>query len=730
MRALAKTPVDRYGTAAEFGAAIAAAGMLDAAPEGRRAGTPATHGTGPPAQRLGRPVVLVGLCLALAACVAGWLVWREIDRGRVRETIIPQIERAADEEDYFGAFRLARQAEGTLGRDPRLAKLWPAFAIVVSLTSHPEGALVYRRPYTGADTTWELVGRTPLPGVRFARDAYRLRVEKTGFQATEDLRVFQFAGTVRPESTSVHYALDSAGRVPRGVVRVLAIEHDPILSTFDSRGRRDLGDYWLDRFEVTNREFGAFVDSGGYERGEFWTQPFIRDGRSVPWTEAIKSFRDQTGRPGPATWESGTFPEDRADFPVTGVSWYEAAAFAEFAGRSLPTIAHWRRAAGIQCSNYIVPLSNFSQKDLAPVGSHAGMGPFGVYDMAGNAREWCWNHDGSGSRYCLGGAWDEPSYMFVDMEARSPWDRSAGTGFRCARYDSGRVAPPDVWAAVPRPKGDLKSAAPAPALAFQAYRGFYSYDRTPLEPSVLARDSMEAWIRETVSYDAAYGGERITAYLFLPKHGRPPFQAALYFPGSSALLLRSSKHLELARIDYVIKSGRAVLYPVYKSTYERGDGLASDSPNTSANYRDHVLMWAKDACRSLDYLETRGDIDMQRVAYLGVSWGAVIGPIISTVEPRISANIYVGGGLKTVRSRPEVDPLHFLPRVTQPTLMLNGRYDFYFPAETSQRAMFNLLGTPPAMKRHVLTDAAHSVPRMVLAREVLGFLDQYLGPVK
>ena len=51
----------------------------------------------------------------------------------------------------------------------------------------------------------------------------------------------------------------------------------------------------------------------------------------------MAEFVDSTGRPGPATWQGGDYPEGQDDYPVSGVSWYEAAAYAEFAHKSLPT---------------------------------------------------------------------------------------------------------------------------------------------------------------------------------------------------------------------------------------------------------------------------------------------------------------------------------------------------------------------------------------------------------
>jgi dienelactone hydrolase len=83
----------------------------------------------------------------------------------------------------------------------------------------------------------------------------------------------------------------------------------------------------------------------------------------------------------------------------------------------------------------------------------------------------------------------------------------------------------------------------------------------------------------------------------------------------------------------------------------------------------------KDFRRSIDYLETRPDIDKERLAYYGMSGGAWRGPIISAVEERLDASILLAGGFLWKRTRPEVHQLNYVTRVRMPTLMLYGRYD-------------------------------------------------------
>ena len=193
-------------------------------------------------------------------------------------------------------------------------------------------------------------------------------------------------------------------------------------------------EFWLDRFEVTNRHYQDFVDAGGYGKPEFWQEPLVSDGKTLTWEQAMSVFRDKTGRPGPADWELGKYPEGKGDYPVTGVSWYEAAAYARFAGKRLPAYVEWQRAARTEWLYADALLvSNFSGKGLAPVGSYRGLDRFGTYDLFGNCKEWLWNEYRPGQRMVMGGAWDEAYYASMMTDEATPMERRANIGFRCAR---------------------------------------------------------------------------------------------------------------------------------------------------------------------------------------------------------------------------------------------------------------------------------------------------------
>jgi formylglycine-generating enzyme required for sulfatase activity len=91
-----------------------------------------------------------------------------------------------------------------------------------------------------------------------------------------------------------------------------------------------------------------------------------------------------------------------------------------YVGKALPTVHHWRKAAGFGIYSDILLFSNFASAGLARVGAHPGISGFGAYDMAGNVKEWCQNVAGGPGkelRAILGGAWNEPSYAYRDEDA-------------------------------------------------------------------------------------------------------------------------------------------------------------------------------------------------------------------------------------------------------------------------------------------------------------------------
>jgi serine/threonine protein kinase/formylglycine-generating enzyme required for sulfatase activity len=588
-------------------------------------------------------VAIPALMILLLTAGGAWVFERNAHIRWAKDQGIPEIASLIEEEKFTPAFTLAERAEKYIPSDPALIKLWRRMASTVTIHTTPPGAEIRWQDYDASDGHWEHLGLSPLENVRVPRGLFRWKIEKRGFATIE--------GSLFPspfdESNAASIILDEEGKRPAGMVRVSA-GNQP--TSLDIPGYEDvppvpIEDYWIDRYEVTNKQFKEFVDYGGYRKPEYWKQEFRKNGSVISWIDAMALFHDATGRPGPAGWVQSDYPGGQDDYPVSGVSWYEAAAYAEFAGKILPTIWHWSKAAGIFSSAFVAPASNFNGRGPARVGSYHGLGRWGTYDMGGNVKEWCWNQAAPGLRYILGGGWDEPGYMFEDPDMRSPLERAPNFGFRCAKYFSPSAVSKAATDPLPSPARDYSREKPVSDELFRAYRSLYSYDKSPLHAAIESVDERnESWKREKITFDAAYGNERVIAYLFLPRRLTPPLETVVFFPASGVIRRRSSADLSIpeSMIDFMVKSGRAVLYPIYKGTYERGDALNSDIPNTTSFYRDHVIDWSKDLGRSIDYLETRPEIDRDKIAYFGFSWGGYNGPIIAAIETRIKVCVFFG----------------------------------------------------------------------------------------
>ena len=455
----------------------------------------------------------------------------------------------------------------------------------------------------------------------------------------------------------------------------------------------------------------------------------------------MAEFVDQTGRTGPSTWRGGDFPPGQESYPVSRVSWYEAAAFAEFAGKSLPSVIHWGIANGEYTPllhrwsvfrSYISQKSNFKGEGPEAVGTHDDATAYGAFDMGGNVREWCWNQSKDG-RVVRGGAWNDAAYLFSQWSQSPAFDRSPMNGFRYVLYVDREKNPAQAFEPYIPHTVDFYKEPPVPDSVFEVYKNQFSYDRTELNARLESLDERSPdWVQEKISYDAAYGNERMAAYLFLPKNVPPPYQTVIYLPGRTSVETESSQDLAHFRefevfLSFLVRNGRAVIYPIYKGTFERR--LTTSDAIGSIQMAETRIQQVKDFRRSVDYLETRPEIDAKKLAYMGYSWGGRMAPIILAVEDRPRTGIIVIGGLET-GWRPEVNNSSYIRRVKIPVLILSGRYDMAFPLETSSRPMFDLLGTPVENKVHKTHETDHWIPQNELIKETLAWLDKYLGPVR
>ena len=697
-------------------------------------------------RKLGRPIFAIPALIIIIGLsyLAGTAIYHNRRARWAREIALPEIESLISKDDWPSAYRIAVEAEKYIPRDPQLNRDFSDIAVLLSVKTDPPGASVFIKEYAKDGDPWEFLGQTPIESRRISRGFKEYRITKEHYDEVRGFTGSDHKLTLAPGAKiDLERTLGIAGTTPAQMVRVDGGKYRPTIYLF----RRpklgglvkvvDLDAFFIDKFEVTNQQYQAFVDAGGYRQKKYWKQDFTKDGKPLSWEEGVAGFLDQTDRFGPSTWKLGHFPEGQDNYPVSGVSWYEAAAYAEFAGKSLPTVYHWNKAAGVEepgtDTSTIQPMvanSNFGGGGLAPVGKFRGVSPYGALDMAGNAREWIWNGAPTGGRYLLGGYWGGPDYLFfLDPELLSPFDRSPANGFRCIALNGKRPLPAATLIQVPAPSRSSNFVYPKPVSdeVFKIFSSYYAYDKTPLGPLVeAAQDNSPYYVRQRVTFKAAYGDERVVAYLFFPKNAKPPYQTVIIFPGGSANVLNRIDAYSLADVETFTRSGRAVVFPVYKGTFERPFA----SPSTPALMRDYRIMLFKDLGRTIDYLETRPEFDCGRLAYFGLSWGAWIAPIWGALEKRIRLFLLEGAGLRSL-GLPEVNPVNFAPRHRAPTVIFNGRYDIMFPLETMARPFFNALGTPAKDKELVLFDGGHVPPLdSKLIKQMLDWLDRYLGPVR
>ena len=384
---------------------------------------------------------------------------------------------------------------------------------------------------------------------------------------------------------------------------------------------------------------------------------------------------------------------------------------------SLPSVAEWfyafdRNRPERALKNANINSYNYTKSRIESDSENNN----GIFDMAGNVREWVSNNiKDENSRGILGGSFADDTYVPFDFYSQNAWNRSSYNGIRLVK----KIEPDN--------SGEI-------FYKREKLRNFYENFRTTDKEWDLI-ESLFMYDKNKVNFEqletSKVTGQEfyctssniITSNTTMPVHhlqANPNVKskkAIIYFPGSNALYRDKLNYP--ASITTIVNSGVDVIFPEYLSTYSRRDGMKTDIGNTTMNYRDHLITWVKEVRYAVDYAIQNG----YEPHYFGVSWGGQVGVNILAIEDRFKTGILYVGGISLDDVREEIQPEKYAARIKTPTLLLNGRYDFYFPYQSSQLPLFNLMNLDNNNKRHVVVDYAHYVPTHIVREETLKWIN-------
>jgi len=668
----------------------------------------------------------ISLFLLFTGYGTGSYIW-------VNSYMLPQVKDYLSEDDNVSAWLTSSKINSFAPFFSSISNDSDDISALAEIKTQQDGVSISWRAYASNDE-WRLIGRSPIQPLRLPRGILQFKLEKEGYETSyfsssnPSLKLYnspvEFGWSLEPIN------IQPQGSIPPGMTYIQGGSFIPAL-TGAGVDPVYLHPFYIDKFEVTNKDFKGFMDAGGYSNSQYWVEmDFIKDGVSLSFEQAQEIMIDSTGMTGPAGWEVGTYLQGTENKPVTGISWYEALAYARYKGNILPPMYHWAKAAFppdeiiSPISPKLLKTSNFSRERIEDIGQ--GEGAYGTFDMAGNAKEWVWNIFG-GRGLTLGGAFDEPTYLASQTSPQPRMDRSLKNGFRTARLINPRDLNPFGDPIETQAPKDLSFYKPMSDEVFKVYSRSFEVDSSkPKSKVIYVDDSHPIWIKERISIEVGYNEEMMDMLIFKPKNSFGPSSPVVIHPGSNYY----STPPEIDDInpgefslDFLIKSGKTLVWPAWKGSLNRMPATRSGG-DRMRDFRNLYIAWVGDTNKTLDYLETRNDIDTDNIFYLGMSYGALFNTHTLLFENRYKgAILYVGGVFPTYP--PLVDGINHMPRINTPFLMLNGEQDYLVP-KSAAMYFYQSTGTPEKDKKIVFYDSGHwPLPRNQMIKETLDFIKKY-----
>lgn len=672
---------------------------------------------------------------------------QEIRPAQQNSELLPDKSHEIDEFYYrildrrpVAAFQLAKSWPA----DPQLEQLREQLTDDVTLTDVPPDAVVEICDWIKEPFEWHRVettnGKVTLPLGRifieplkkFYTRSFRIRITCPGYLTRELLLSKRDLAVIDGEIGLVK----RTEPMPDDMTLVPAFTSpDNTRLKYHSSLLRNENAFWMDRHEVSNEDYLEFVKAGAYERPEFWTSvSFLFNGEELPFESAMKRFVDRTGNPGPASWSDGCFAPGMEKYPVSGVSFLEAASYASYRGKSLPTPEQWHHAASALTSAGMVARNNFASDGPERCGANSGIGRFNIQDLGGNVREWCGTSDIQGNSYILGGSWKSPPFALHSNITANQWDRSEVNGIRCCRSiregkrkESGKASV--VTYTFPTEENPKYS---RPSLTELGH--LHDYDRDiPTDPTgnqIQNATFASAGMSHTIAQIAsAHQSSRYNLHLLGPTQHQRPLRCLIVLPNSreasqtsQSLPLQALANPESLAMTADILSRYSLLlcvpdlnHPIHlnesKKLANNSEGLLRKNGTRDTSFNN-----VKDTMRALDYLLSRDDLDAEHCYILAFGNFGPSALRLLALDKRLQAGALVATGYGSA-SRPgrgmrtNLDKRYaayqYVPHVKQPVLMINGSRDLEYPETIAQIPLYQELGSVLKKKITIGTNLLH-----------------------
>tara|TARA_B100001564_G_scaffold80966_1_gene65164 strand:- start:2215 stop:4461 length:2247 start_codon:yes stop_codon:yes gene_type:complete len=491
-------------------------------------------------------------------------------------------------------------------------------------------------------------------------------------------------------------------------------------------------EFTISKTEVSNLEYKEFIDDNGYKKPRYWDFPIEIDGQIYEFENTIKIFKDKFGQFGPASWSYSKFPENQENFPVTGISWFEARAYANYAGMKLPNIYQWLDSAKLTNWDLVVlpdnDNSNLNSNFLREVDDERGINSYGIRNLSGNVREWTTNPHGNNRYAILGGAYFDKSYSFSSFYSLSPFDRSEGNGIRLVSSEKNEFLDEKI---IEYEKRDIINEKDVSDEVFEVYKDqfYYNYFEPKVETKMIKGYDKNYNVEKFQMKTVYENNEPLHGYIIYSKKTEGKLKPVIVFPSASGIFNSSDSEMiksEINQKKYLLDEGYSLILPIYYSTFSRKKTINTWWANESDNYKQTIIKIGKDFKRSIDYLEIRNDMDMKNLSYYGYSWGSITSNILLAIEKRVKTAFLAAGGIQLPKSKKEIDPSIFVRRINIPIMHVYGKSDGFFRYEDSFIPWKNLIGSD---SRDIfiieLDEIGHGIPPDILLKNHLNFLKKY-----